>query len=396
MLTISRVILLVLDSVGVGELPDARKYGDQGSNTLQNTARVVSGLKMPHMQKLGLGNIIPVEGVPAAPQPQAAFGKMAEKSPGKDTTTGHWEIAGLILKRPFPVYPEGFPDEIITEFSRRIGRQVLGNKPASGTEIIKELGEKHIHTGYPIVYTSADSVFQVAAHEEVIPVDELYRICQVARELLVGRHGVGRVIARPFTGKPGAFQRTERRRDFSLPPTGTTILDVLAERRIKVVAVGKIWDIFAGRGISHAKKTKGNKACIAATLEAMQEYQHGLIFTNLVDFDQAYGHRNDPAGYAEALEEFDRSLPDILKLLNPRDLLIITADHGCDPTTPSTDHSREYVPLLVTGKQVRYGVNLGIRNTFADIAATIAGIFEVPWFTGRSFLKDILVEKCGD
>lgn len=384
-----RVILIVLDSVGVGELPDAYKFGDEGSNTLGHVTEK-TGVELPNMGRLGLGNIIPLKSVPENPNAICGYGKMAEKSAGKDTTTGHWEIAGLFIEKPFPTYPHGFPDEIIKEFEKRIGRKVLGNKPASGTEIIKELGEEHVKTGYPIVYTSADSVFQVAAHENVIPVEELYRICEIAREILKGDHAVGRVIARPFTGTPGNFVRTGNRRDFSLKPFEPTILDMLKEDGYEVFAIGKIEDIFAGQGITGKNHTTNNDEGITATIKAMDEIKNGLIFTNLVDFDMLYGHRNDVEGYAKALKHFDNRLPEIMEKLTKEDLLIITADHGCDPTTESTDHSREYVPLLVYSPLMKHGVNLGVRSTYADIAATIAETFRVgPTKHGTSFLKEL-------
>lgn len=384
-----RVALFVLDSVGVGELPDAGKYGDIGSNTLGNMARAVGGLKMPNFGQLGLGNIIHVEGVPPAEKPTASFGRMAEKAAGKDTTTGHWEMTGLILKQPFPVYPNAFPPKIIRDYEEKIGRPVLGNKVASGTVIIDELGARHMETGYPIVYTSADSVFQVAAHEAIIPLEELYRICRIAREMLVGEHAVGRVIARPFEGKPGSFRRTPNRHDFSLKPPGKTVLDLLKANNIPVTAVGKIEDIFDGEGITSAVHTRGNTDGMDQALKLMRADSEGLIFTNLVDFDMLYGHRNNPRGYADALEELDRWLPELLALLRKDDILMITADHGCDPTTSSTDHSREHVPLLVYGKSLRGGVNLGVRETFADIAATIAEAFGFEFEVGTSFWRQV-------
>jgi len=386
---VKRVLLLVLDSVGVGELPDAADYGDTGSNTLGNTARAVGGLKMPHLERLGLGNIIDVDGVPPVVRPEASCGRMAEQSVGKDTTTGHWEMAGLILKHPFPVYPEGFPPVLIKSFEQKIGRPVLGNKVASGTAIIDELGAMHVETGYPIVYTSADSVFQVAAHEDVIPIEELYRICRIAREMLVGEHAVGRVIARPFVGSPGSFHRTANRHDFSLKPPGKTVLDILKDNNIPVAAVGKITDIFDGEGITMTVTCRGNTDCTDQTLQLVRSGVEGLIFINLVDFDMLYGHRNDPRGYANALEELDRRLPELLEALSEGDVLIITADHGCDPTTVSTDHSREYVPLLVYGTPVLGGINLGVRESFADVAATIADIFGFNFSVGKSFWREI-------
>lgn len=386
---VKRVALFVLDSVGVGALPDAAKYGDSGTNTLGNTARAVGGLKLPNLGRLGLGNIIEVAGVPPAASPEASYGRMAERSAGKDTTTGHWEMAGLILENPFPVYPRGFPPELIKAYEERIGRPVLGNKVASGTAIIEELGEKHLETGYPIVYTSADSVFQVAAHEEVIPVAELYRYCRIAREMLVGEHAVGRVIARPFEGQAGNFRRTPRRHDFSLKPPGKTILNLLQENQVTVTGVGKIEDIFAGEGITRAVHTSGNTDGIDQALKLLRSDSEGLIFTNLVDFDMLYGHRNNARGYADALEELDRRLPELLASLRAEDVVIITADHGCDPTTPGTDHTREYVPLLVYGVPVRPGQNLGVRDTFTDVAATIAEIFGLQFEVGQSFWPQV-------
>jgi phosphopentomutase len=388
-LSIDRVTLIVLDSVGAGALPDAGHYGDTGSNTLAHTARAVGGLKLPNLERMGLGNILEVDGVPPVAKPAATYGKMAEQSAGKDTTTGHWEIAGVILDRPFPVYPHGFPADLIRKYEERIGRPVLGNKVASGTIIIDELGAEHMATGFPIVYTSADSVFQVAAHEEVIPLDELYQICRVAREMLTGEHAVGRVIARPFEGRPGAFKRTTNRHDFSLKPVGKTILDLLKENGWPVVAVGKIEDIFAGEGITRAIHTRGNADGVDQTLKAMGESERGLIFTNLVDFDMLYGHRNNPRGYADSLEDFDRRLPEIERALHMNELLMITADHGCDPTVAGTDHTREYVPLLAYGRSLPGGLDLGIRETFADVAATVADSFGLQFTVGKSFLPEL-------
>ncbi len=383
---IQKVILIVLDIVGVGELPDAAKYGDEGSNTLGNVAKAVGGLSLPNMQKMGIGNIIDIEGVPAVKEPTAAYGKAAEKSAGKDTTTGHWELAGVILERPFPVYPDGFPPELIEEFEKRIGRKVLGNKVASGTEIIKELGDEHVKTGRPIVYTSADSVFQIAAHEEVIPVKQLYDICKIAREILRGEHGVARVIARPFVGKSGEYLRTYNRADFSLKPPHDTLLDKVVRAGMEVIGVGKIWDIFAGQGITKAMHTEGNMDGVDKTLEAIDMIQKGLVFSNLVDYDMLYGHRNDPVGYAKALEEFDGRLPEILEKLGDNDVLIITADHGCDPTTVSTDHSREYVPVLVYGDRIKAGVKLGTLSSFSDIGQTVTDVLGcLSLKNGRSF-----------
>jgi phosphopentomutase len=392
---IDRVILVVLDSVGVGALPDAAEYGDQDpvSNTLAHIARAVGGLKMPHLGRLGLGNIVPLEGVPPRTSPDGAYGRMAEGSKGKDTTTGHWEIAGLCSVTPFPTYPQGFPPEVMAEFERRIGRKSLGNYAASGTVIIQDLGDEHVRTGWPIVYTSADSVFQIAAHEEVIPPEELYRICEIARDILRGEHNVGRVIARPFVGPvDGAYVRTERRRDFSAQPPHPTILDRLVEAGRRVMAVGKIEDIFAHRGITDVIHSTNNMAGVDATLAFMEGSDSGLIFTNLIDFDMLYGHRNDPRGYADALEAVDARVPEVLAAMRPSDVLFFTADHGNDPTTSSTDHSREYVPLLATGDRVRAGANLGTRETFADLGATVAdlqGIGAIP--VGISFVPELLV-----
>ena len=383
-----RIIWIVLDSVGIGEMPDAAAYGDVGSDTLGNIASR-RPLHLPHMARLGLGNIKPLTGIPAADRPAGAFGRCALASPGKDTTTGHWEMAGIHLEKPFPLYPQGFPSEIMAEFERRIGRSSLGNKAASGTEIIKELGVEHMRTGSPIVYTSADSVFQVAAHEEVIPLWELYKICETARALLRGKHEVGRVIARPFTGSPGSFTRTPNRKDYAVPPPRGMLLDRLEDAGVGVHSVGKIFDVFLGRGIRDYEKTKNNEDGMTKTLETMAAVDGGLIFVNLVDFDQQYGHRNDVEGYAAALEQFDTWLPEMQAALREDDLAILTADHGCDPTTPSTDHSREYVPLLAAGTRVR-AVDLGVRPTLSDIGQTVAANFGVQIQKGTSFLPQIV------
>jgi len=386
-----RVIIIVLDSVGIGEMPDAAEYGDLGSNTLGNTARVAGGLHMPNLGRLGLGNLTEVAGVPPVAKPDGAFGRMHEASAGKDTSVGHWEIAGIISSQPLPTYPHGFPKEIIEEFEQRIGRPSLANYPASGTVIIEELGQEHMRTGYPIVYTSADSVFQIAAHEDVIPVDELYRMCRIAREILTGEHAVARVIARPFVGEPGHFVRTDRRHDFSLEPPYPTLLDQLQEAGQPVWAVGKIFDIFAGRGTTESVHIHDNMDGVDKTLTFMRRADEGLIFTNLVDFDMLYGHRNNPRGYADALEAADRRVPELLDALREDDVLFFTADHGNDPTTPSTDHSREYVPLLATGPKVRRGVNLGTRETFADLGQTVADLLgAAPLKAGTSFAGEIL------
>lgn len=381
-----RVIWIVLDSVGIGEMPDANTYGDAGSDTLGNIAKQ-RHLALPNLQRLGLGNIKPLHSIEPVAQPTGAFGKCALASPGKDTTTGHWEMVGIHLSKPFPLYPHGFPQEIIGEFQRQTGRKVLGNKPASGTEIIQELGEEHMRTGSPIVYTSADSVFQIAAHENVIPVQELYRICETARQILTGEHEVGRVIARPFEGVPGHFTRTANRHDYAVPPPAGMLLDQLAERGVPVSSVGKIADVFLNRGIRKSVPTKNNAHGMRCTAEAMRHQLDGLIFTNLVDFDQQYGHRNDVQGYAAALEAVDAWIPSLHLAMG--DMLILCADHGCDPTTPSTDHSREYTPLLVSGPGVRAGVNLGTRDTLSDIGQTIAENFGVHIAKGTSFLTEI-------
>jgi len=388
-----RIIVLVLDSVGVGELPDAALYGDKGSATLPNTARAVGGLHLPNLEKLGLGNIVPIEGVPPTKACSSGWGKMAERSPGKDTTTGHWELMGIILERPFPVYPSGFPEEVISTFEEMIGTSVLGNKPASGTEIIKELGEEHMATGCPIVYTSADSVFQIAAHEEIIGLDRLYEICAMARQLLQGEHGVGRVIARPFQGVPGNFVRSAAgRKDYSLPPPGPTILNLALEAGHQVWTVGKVSDIFAGKNITRHLPATGNQNIMKVINDTLQENFTGILWANLVDFDMLYGHRNDPQGFARALEEFDLFLGRAIHLLREGDLLAITADHGCDPTFKGTDHTREYVPLLVYGPAI-IPADLGTRKSFADLGATVAQVLGCkPTVNGRSFAMKLFRE----
>lgn len=386
-----RVIWIVLDSAGIGAMPDAAAFGaaDPLSDTIGNLARI-RGLRVPNLARLGLGNIKPLAGIAAADAPLAAFGRCALASPGKDTTTGHWEMAGIHLAKPFPLYPHGFPLEIMREFESRIGRRSLGNKAASGTEIIQELGEEHMRTGSPIVYTSADSVFQVAAHEEVIPLWELYKICETARGILRGPHEVGRVIARPFAGGAGHFTRTANRHDFAVPPPAGMLLDVLEERGVPVYSVGKIADVFLSRGIREAAKTKNNAEGMAATLEAMGAQAGGLIFVNLVDFDQQYGHRNDSEGYGRALEEFDAWVPQLESAMQAEDLAIFTADHGCDPTVAGTDHTREYVPLLAFGPQAKAGVKLGLRGSLSDIGQTVAANFGGHIAHGESFLPQIL------
>ena len=383
-----RVIWIVLDSVGIGEMPDAAEWGDAGSDTLGNLARV-RPLRLPNLCRLGLANIKPLSGLEPSPAPAGAYGKCALASPGKDTTTGHWEMAGIQLAAPMPVYPHGFPPEVMNPFEERIGRKTLGNKAASGTEIIQELGAEHVRTGWPIVYTSADSVFQIAAHEQVIPLEELYRICGIAREILRKPHEVGRVIARPFEGEAGHFVRTSNRRDYAIPPPSGMLLDVLNGKGVPVYAVGKIADIFLRRGISRSVKTKSNVDGMKRVGTAMREQPDGLIFVNLVDFDMLYGHRNDVEGYATALEAVDGWLPSLE--LQPGDLVILNADHGCDPTTPSTDHTREYAPLLVYGRRIKGGVNLGTRASLADIGQTVAENFGCKISKGTSFLEALQV-----
>ena len=381
-----RVIWIVLDSVGIGAMPDAGQYGDEGSDTLGNICNRHK-LELPNFSRMGLTKIKPLAGLPCVEHAAGAYGKCRLASPGKDTTTGHWEMAGIILEKPFPLFPHGFPNDIVAAFEQKIGRKILGNKAASGTEIISELGEEHMRTGFPIVYTSADSVFQIAAHVDVIPLGKLYAMCEAAREMLRGKNEVGRVIARPFEGTPGNFKRTADRHDYAVPPPPGMLLDQLAGQHVPVYAVGKISDIFLGRGITHSVKTKNNEDGMEKTMQAMREQPGGLIFVNLVDFDQQYGHRNDVDGYARALEAADRWIPNLE--LKPNDLLIITADHGCDPTTPSTDHSREYTPLLVYGEQVAADCNLGTRQSLADIGQTVAENFGTAIQAGRSFLPDI-------
>ena len=388
-----RVFLVVLDSVGIGELPDASAYGDVGSHTLY-AASTSRYFNMPNMRRLGLFHIDGVkEKFPGIEENTfaGAVARLAESSKGKDTTTGHWEIAGIISEKPFPTYPNGFPEEIIREFEQKTGRKVICNKPYSGTEVIKDYGEEHVKTGALIVYTSADSVFQIAAHEEVVPLKELYHYCEIAREILRGEHSVGRVIARPFIGTYPNYQRTPNRHDYSMTPA-TTMLDQIKESGLEVLGVGKINDIFAGKGITDTVRTKDNAEGIERLIERTKLDFEGICFVNLVDFDMLYGHRNDVDGYARALTYFDEQLPKVLEGLRDEDILMITADHGCDPSTPSTDHSREYIPLVAYGKCVKPGVNIGTRKTFADIAATILEYFAIePEVTGTSFLKDILI-----
>jgi phosphopentomutase len=387
---INRVIWIVLDSVGMGEMQDAKKYGDEGCNTLGNISKALGGLNLPNLVKLGLGNIDYIKGIEKADKPVGCFARLEEASSGKDTTIGHWEMAGIISETPFPTFPHGFPDDIVECFEKSIGRKVLGNKVASGTAILDELGEEHCRTGMPILYTSADSVFQIAAHEEVIPLEELYNICETARAMLVQEYAVARVIARPFIGKKEEFKRTPNRRDYSLTPPYETILDKLKNIDLAVVAVGKIEDIFAGKGVTEAVHTVDNMDGINKTLEYMKQHKKGLIFTNLVDFDMKWGHRRDPKAYGKGLEDFDARLPEILEAMRDTDLLFITADHGCDPTFKGTDHTREYVPFIASGKALKENINLGTRKSFADIGQTIAEVFKVEkLLNGESFLKGI-------
>ncbi len=383
-----RTILIVLDSAGIGEMPDATAFGDTGSHTLGHVC-AHRPLRIPNLEELGLGRIEPLAHVRAVANPRAAFGKAALASNGKDTTSGHWELAGIVLERAFPTYPSGFPAEVIEAFERAIQRKTLGNCAASGTEIISQLGDEHVRTGFPIVYTSADSVFQIAAHEEVISVPQLYEMCQTARRLLTGSHEVGRVIARPFVGGPGAYIRTVRRQDYAIPPPAGMLLDQILNAGLESIGVGKIASIYCDRGVTHSYKTAGNSEGITRTLDLLRQDFRGLLFTNLVDFDMLYGHRNDPEGYARALEEFDACLPELVSSLKPRDLCILTADHGCDPVTPSTDHSREYVPLLVFGPGALSGVDLGTRASLADVGQTVAENFGLRLQHGTSFLSEI-------
>jgi phosphopentomutase len=388
---LKRVILIVLDACGVGELPDAKDYGDIGAATIPNIAEAMDGLTMPNCERLGLGNIVPIRGVTPSRTPTGCFGKMAAISSGKDSTSGHWEITGVILDRPFPLYPNGFPKKLVTEFEKRAGVRTIGNITASGTEIIGRLGERHMETKELILYTSADSVFQLAAHEDIIAIERLYNICQIAREFLSGEHAVGRVIARPFKSEAGAFVRTANRRDFSLAPPSDTILDKLHKSNIPVSGIGKINDLFAGRGLDYSIKAHDNNEIMEKVIDRMQHQSYGLIFANLVDFDMLWGHRNDTEAFGTGLEQFDKKLPEILEATNKDDLLVLSSDHGCDPTLKhSTDHTREYVPLMVYGEGTKTGINLGTRKTFADIASTLAEIFNIDYtFPGVSFFGEL-------
>jgi len=386
----NRAIILLLDGVGVGELPDAKMYNDTGSNTLKNLADKISDFHLPNLEKLGLGNIIDIKGVNIKIPSLASYGKMAELSPCKDSTSGHWELMGVVLERPFPVFPNGFPKDLIQQFESAIGRKTIGNVPASGTEIINKLGEQHVNTQCPIVYTSADSVFQIAAHEDVIPIGELYKMCLIARKMLTGKYNVSRVIARPFSGKLGNFTRTKNRKDYSVKPPRPTLLDIAKQNAYEVVAIGKIDELFANQGYTNSVHSVNNMECFDATVKAMNKYHKSIIFTNFIQFDMDWGHRNDCKNFYKGLLEFDTRLPEILRKLKDDDMLFITADHGNDPTTPSTDHSREYVPVLVYGNRIRTGLNLGTRNSFADLGQTIAEFLKLPSLVnGKSFYREL-------
>ena len=387
----SRVIWMIIDSVGIGALPDSEKFGDVNVNTLGNIVKNYKDIKLPNMLKLGLGNIDGIDSLEGVESPIGVFGRASEVSKGKDTTTGHWEMTGVLVETPFRTYENGFPKEIIDEFERKTNRKVIGNKPASGTAILDELGEQQMKTGEVIVYTSADSVFQIAAHEEIIPLDELYKMCEIAREIMMGDNAVARIIARPFIGQPGEFERTSNRRDYSLSPFEDTVLDNIKNSNLDVIGVGKIEDIFNKQGITEAIHTKDNMDGVDQTINYMKKENNGLIFTNLVDFDSKYGHRRDVKGYKEALEEFDARIPEILENMKDDDILIINSDHGNDPTYKGTDHTREYIPMLIYGKNVKDGLNLGTRSSFADIGATVADILNVKMPKhGNSFKNDII------
>lgn len=386
-----RIFLIVLDSYGIGALPDAADFGDEGSNTLK-TITASKAYDTPNMKKLGLFNIDGVDWMKKEESPAGAYGRMKERSRGKDTTIGHWEIAGVVSPKPLPVYPNGFPEEILEKFREATGREVLCNLPYSGTDVIRDYGEEHMKTGALIVYTSADSVFQIAAHEEIVPVEELYRYCEIAREILCGEHGVGRVIARPFIGEAPNFQRTANRHDFSLLPPRDTMLDAILEAGYDTYGIGKIYDIFAGKGIAHAQRIQNNVDGMEKTLEMQEKDFKGLCFVNLVDFDMMYGHRNDIEGYANAATVFDRQLKTFLERMRPEDILMITADHGCDPGFRGTDHSREHTPLLICGEDIKENVNLGTRETFADIAATVLDILHVENNTDGTSMKELIIK----
>jgi len=390
MTALKRAILVVLDGVGVGANPDAHAYGDDGASSLEHCAQAVGGLALPNLGSIGLGNITPIKGTPPTDHARGAFGRMAEAAAGKDSTTGHWEMAGVVLHKPLPTYPHGFPPEVVEPFEKAIGRKVIGNKAASGTEIIKELGEEHILTGRPILYTSADSVFQIAAHQDVIPLPELYHMCEIARHMLTGEHAVGRVIARPFIGTPGNFKRTEHRRDFSLQPLVTTLLDLLKDSGKDVIGLGKIEDLFAGQGLTQSDHTETNSDSMKATLRWLEQDFNGLLFVNLVEFDMLWGHRRDSQGYAQALRDADMWFAQVQEVMQAGDAIFFTADHGVDPTFRGTDHTREHVPLLAYGAPVRAGVNLGTRSTYADLGQTLAQAFSVGQLAaGTSFAHEI-------
>ncbi len=390
MTALKRAIVVVLDGVGAGANPDAHAYGDDGASSLEHCAQAVGGLSLPHLGSIGLGNITPILGTPPTDSAKGAYGRMIESAAGKDSTTGHWEMMGVVLHKALPTYPHGFPPDVVAAFEQAIGCPVIGNQVASGTEIIKELGEEHMRIGRPILYTSADSVFQLAAHQDIIPLAELYHMCQLARHMLTGDHAVGRVIARPFIGTPGNFKRTEHRRDFSLEPLGVTLLDLLKEHGKDVIGIGKIEDLFAGRGLTQRDHTETNSAGMAVTLRYLEQDFTGLLFVNLVEFDMLWGHRRDSAGYAQALREVDAWLAHMQRAMQPGDVLFFTADHGVDPTYRGTDHTREQVPLLAYGEPVRAGVNLGVRSTYADLGQTLAEAFSVGHLAaGTSFAHEI-------
>ncbi|GAC1346610.1 MAG: phosphopentomutase [Ktedonobacteraceae bacterium] len=390
MTTLQRAILVVLDGVGAGANPDAHTYGDDGASSLEHCARAIGGLSLPHLGSIGLGNITPIEGTPPTEHALGAYGRMATAAAGKDSTTGHWEMTGVVLQRPLPTYLHGFPADLVQDFEQAIGHKVIGNKAASGTEIIQELGAEHLRTGSPILYTSADSVFQIAAHQDIIPLEELYHICEIARNMLTGEHAVGRVIARPFVGTPGSFKRTEHRRDFSLAPVGTTLLDLLKANGKEVIGIGKIEDLFAGRGLTQRDHSETNRDGMAATLNWLARDFSGLLFVNLVEFDMLWGHRRDSDGYARALCEVDSWFAQVQRSMRPKDAIFFTADHGVDPTYRGTDHTREQVPILAYGKPIAAGINLGVRPTFADLGQTLAQAFDVGKLAaGTSFAHEI-------
>jgi len=390
MTSLRRAIVVVLDGVGAGANPDAQAYGDEGASSLEHCAQAIGGLNLPHLGNLGLGNITPILGTPPREDTTGAYGRMTATAAGKDSVAGHWELMGAVLQKPLPTYPQGFPADIVQAFEQAIGHKVIGNKAASGTEIIKELGAEHIQTGNPILYTSADSVFQVAAHQDIIPLAELYHMCQIARDMLTGEHAVGRVIARPFIGTPGAFQRTEHRRDFSLAPLNTTLLDLLKTSGKEVIGIGKIEDLFASRGLTQSDHTETNREGMAATLRWVERDFAGLLFVNLVEFDMLWGHRRDSHGYAQALRDVDAWIPQVQRLMRPGDALFFVADHGVDPTYRGTDHTREYIPLLAYGEPIRPGVNLKTRATFADLGQTLAQTFDVGTLeAGTSFAHQV-------